>query len=232
MAALEMRVFEEVSIKKYKVWMIPIVDELFSIQRTARRVLDVACGPGLLTKAIAERSRSNAIIGIDTSRDAIRSARKNCSRLTNTKFVRASVYHLPFENEHFDTIVCKDSLHHFNRPIKALKEMTRVLRDGGVIYLQDLRRDIPYNLFRKCLPPDTVFKKLQFYSVRASFTKREMKKIFDKDKKIRFILRTRKLTPALARRYEKQGINSKEVRESFQARFVAILRKPFAHGNS
>ena len=59
-------------------------------------------------------------------------------------FVQGSVYNLtrPGQNEKsMDYVVCRNALHRFRDPKEALRQMHSILRDGGKLYIRDLKRD-------------------------------------------------------------------------------------------
>ena len=103
----------------------PIFLQLLDAQR-GHRLLDVACGPGLLLKA----SRLRGVIpsGVDISEVAVSMAQE----LVPEADVRvANAESLPFEDRQFDLVTCIGSLERmFNRE-KALEEMRRVTKPGG-----------------------------------------------------------------------------------------------------
>jgi len=226
MESSELKVFEEMSKKNYKRWLVPFVDDL--LERTnfkKGKILDVACGPGFLVKELANRSKLFELVGIDYSKYAVRQAKKNCKQFRNTSFKVASVYQIPFSDNYFDALVSKDSLHHFDNLKMALVEMLRVLKPGGVLYAQDLRRDLPWYLLKRSIPQDSMIKKLQFYSARASYTKEEVKKIFFQLEIDKLNVKTRKMTKRLKIKYTREGIDPGEVKESFQSRYVIMANK-------
>ncbi len=174
----EMLVFEQLSQTNYKRWVLPLVkDASRYLTKKPAKILDVGCGPGLLAKGFAEEKPNCEIFGLDISPHALNLAKKNCRGLNNTHFVQASIYRLPFPSQSFELVVCKDTFHHFDHPRIALREMLRVLKTGGTLYIQDLRRDLPMYLLKRSIPSDTPVKKLQLYSARAAYTKEEIAKI-------------------------------------------------------
>ncbi len=226
MEQVELDAFGEASAVNYKRWLIPLVDEALEKANLQKgKVLDIGCGPGLLTKEVASRSQEFHVSCVDISPYAIELAKKNCKNLRNISFKIGSVDNLPFADNGFDLVLCKDSFHEFPHPKQALKEILRVVKPNGLLYLQDLRRDLPMYLLSRSIPPDTVFKKLQYYSTRASYTKDEVRNMCEGLKFKHVSIRTRKLTKFLRRRYEVQGINIEELRASFQARYVLMVKK-------
>jgi ubiquinone/menaquinone biosynthesis C-methylase UbiE len=226
MDKIEHETFSRLSQENYNRWFIPLVDDILSFHLPSDAViLDIGSGPGLLAKEIGSRSQQFKVIGIDISKDTLRIAHDNNKNCPNLSFIEASVYNIPFNENSFDLVVCKDSLHHFNDLKKALKEMWRVLRPGGVLYIQDLRRDVPMYLLKRSIPKQTVVQKLQYYSVRAAYTKSEIKNYLNILKPISLIIKTRKVTRAVDLKYKNLDIDSRLLREAFQSRYIAIARK-------
>lgn len=227
MDKIEMEIFEKVTKENYKRWILPLIEDLLMATKVKEgSILDVGCGPGLLVKELAERSKKFLVTGVDISSDALQLARQNCKGLANAEVKKGSAYKLPFPDESFDVVVCKDSLHHFSSMERSLREMFRVTRGGGAVYIQDLRRDLPWYLLRRAIPPDTIFKKLQFYSARASYTKPEVKKILSKVAGGAYTVKTRIITKRTAENYKKLGVDLKQLRAGFQSRYIAVVKKP------
>ncbi|MBI4557681.1 MAG: methyltransferase domain-containing protein [Candidatus Hydrogenedentes bacterium] len=109
------------------------------------RALDVGCGTGLLTVAIAERHLQCQVEGIDASKPMIRVARKKRTR-SNCIFRQALAEELPYPDQHFDIVTSALFFHHVNRGLKrrCLLEIHRVLKPGGRLVIADMDR--PYTL--------------------------------------------------------------------------------------
>jgi len=90
------------------------------------RVLDVACGPGLLTAGAAARG-ANAL-GIDFSSAQVAAARH---RFPNLRFEVGDASRLPVEAASFDAVVCSFGMLHFPDARAAAFEAYRVLVNGG-----------------------------------------------------------------------------------------------------
>jgi ubiquinone/menaquinone biosynthesis C-methylase UbiE len=98
------------------------------------RVLDVACGTGLVTMRIAAAVGAiGAVVGTDISGRMVDEARRMATRrcLANASFERADAEALPFADQSFDAAVCGFGLMYVPEPIKALVEMRRSLKPGG-----------------------------------------------------------------------------------------------------
>ena len=100
-------------------------------------VLDVACGPGILTCALAARTKH--AIGIDLTPAMLEQARKlqKEQQLSNLTWIEGDVMHLPFDDCSFALVTCRYAFHHFRDPLAVLKEMKRVCKKGGRILVVD-----------------------------------------------------------------------------------------------
>ncbi|MGD9803350.1 MAG: class I SAM-dependent methyltransferase [Hyphomicrobiaceae bacterium] len=103
-----------------------------------RRVLDVACGPGIVTRALAHQARE--VVAFDLTPKMLEKAKERCAAagLSNVAFKEGSATALPFKDGEFDVVVTRLSFHHFSEPSAALSEMLRVLRPGGTIVVADV----------------------------------------------------------------------------------------------
>ena len=95
-----------------------------------KEVLEIATGPGLLAKHIAPATKST--LATDYSEGMIAQARKgNCP--DNLRFEVADAMALPYEDNSFDAVLMANALHIVPDPGKALSEIDRVLRPGGLL---------------------------------------------------------------------------------------------------
>lgn len=93
------------------------------------RVLDIACGTGVLTRAIARRlDASGSVTGLDLNPGMLAVAEERAPHVTWHQGDAAS---LPFDDRSFDVVVSQFGLMLFASPDTALQEMRRVLRPGG-----------------------------------------------------------------------------------------------------
>ncbi|KRV49000.1 ubiquinone biosynthesis methyltransferase UbiE [Wenjunlia vitaminophila] len=107
--------------------------------RPHMRVLDVGCGPGTITVDLAERVPQGEVTGIDNEPAIVEQARDLAGRrgLTNVRFATADVYTLDHPDDTFCVVHAHQVLQHLGDPVRALREMRRVCRPGGVVAVRD-----------------------------------------------------------------------------------------------
>jgi SAM-dependent methyltransferase len=99
--------------------------------RAAERVLDVACGTGIVARLAAERvGPSGTVVGVDAS-PAMLAAGRRASAGLPIDWREADAAALPFAEASFDLVLCQQGLQYFPDRIGALREMRRVLTPGG-----------------------------------------------------------------------------------------------------
>jgi ubiquinone/menaquinone biosynthesis C-methylase UbiE len=108
--------------------------------RPGMRLLDVGCGPGSITRGLAERVAPGEVIGLDLSRETLAAAREEAAArgLQNLRYEEGSVYALPFADASFDIVYAHQVLQHLREPAAALREMLRVLRPGGLVAVREV----------------------------------------------------------------------------------------------
>jgi len=117
-------------------------DLLWAVDRLAprieNRVLDVAAGSGLLSRALAPRVHS--VVAIDLTPEMLAEGRYCAARegLTNIRFDECAAEALPYADGAFDLVVTRFSIHHFQDPAIVAAEMVRVMRPGGRIGVIDM----------------------------------------------------------------------------------------------
>ena len=101
------------------------------------RVLDVACGPGLVTQcALSLVGPAGLVVGLDPSIGMLREAQKSpCKNL-----VRGVGERLPFPDGHFDFLSMGYALRHVPDLNAAFAEYRRVLKPGGIVLLLEISR--------------------------------------------------------------------------------------------
>ena len=111
------------------------LDELVDVHD--RDVLDVGCGEGELARRLALAGAR--VVGLDPLAVALERARADAPASPAVRYVQGSAEALPFAAASFDVVVFFNSLHHVPSESidTALAEGARVLRAGGVLYVQE-----------------------------------------------------------------------------------------------
>ena len=104
---------------------------------TNAHVLEVGCGTGVLTRALALWPDVSAVVGVDMASSLLSKARELAADLPNLTFRQADGRSLPFEDETFDVVVFHTTLTHVPSPERALAEAFRVLRPLGWLAVFD-----------------------------------------------------------------------------------------------
>ena len=144
------------------------------------KILEVCCGSGQLAYNIYNLTKNKNITAIDGSPTLIKAAKAKYNKYP-IKFETHNV-HLYKSKSKFDVVICKDSFHHFSNPVKSLKELLNLVKEGGLIYIWDLCRDVYIEQARKRseLIESNYEAKRFLASLNASFTTKEMNKIVSK----------------------------------------------------
>jgi len=147
------------------------------MKKKEEKVLDVGCAFGGVMERLNYRAPNLEVIGVDLSKSLIKLGKKYVGSKKSV-FKKMSADNLRFKDDTFDAVVCKDTFHHFKNPVKVLKEMFRVLKKGGYVYLIDLRRngdqDAYYKLLQKIAESSSIYGTQFIHSMRAAYTIKEM----------------------------------------------------------
>lgn len=103
-----------------------------------KRVLDIACGTGLVSLAAARAVGPDGhVLGVDLSGRMVSAAQRRAGELnlTNCSFARMDAETLDLPDASFDIVLCALGLMYMPDPRKALREMRRVLRPAGRVSL-------------------------------------------------------------------------------------------------
>ena len=112
------------------------VVELVPEDESARWV-EVACGPGLISRAMA--SRLGSVQGLDLTPAMVDKARAEAAaaRVDNVSFQVGDATALDLAADSFDGAITRFSLHHIPAPVRVLEEMRRVVKPGGLVIVAD-----------------------------------------------------------------------------------------------
>ena len=95
------------------------------------RVLDVGCGSGWATRLMAAKAYEGNVMGIDIADEMVQLAVESSSSFQNVEFRVATAEELPFSDDEFTHVFSMESLYYYSNMIAALREIRRVLVDGG-----------------------------------------------------------------------------------------------------
>ena len=104
-------------------------------QASPARVLDVACGPGAVTRALAASTDAD-LVGLDLSADMLGEGARNVAAADLERRVALSLgrgEQLPFADGAFDALTFTYLLRYVADPAATLRELARVVRPGGRI---------------------------------------------------------------------------------------------------
>jgi ubiquinone/menaquinone biosynthesis C-methylase UbiE len=96
---------------------------------SGQRILDVACGTGVLAHKAADRvGASGSVVGLDLNEGMLAVAKRKAPEI---EWWQGHAEALPFVSNSFDAVVCQFGLMFFENRCAAIEEMVRVLRQGG-----------------------------------------------------------------------------------------------------
>jgi ubiquinone/menaquinone biosynthesis C-methylase UbiE len=106
------------------------------------RFLDLGCGIGWAVRYAASLANGRGeFYGIDISSKMIERSEASSTGYKNIHFRKANAEELPFDDDFFDLIICSNSFHHYFSPDNVVREVCRVLKLGGKIYILDATAD-------------------------------------------------------------------------------------------
>lgn len=110
---------------------------LANVPEGCRAALDVGCGDGLLTRALA--GRSERVVGIDVDPDSVARARAETEGLPNVEVVEGDVMTHPLAPASFDAVLSVATLHHLDLE-DGLRRLAELVAPGGVLGVVGLAR--------------------------------------------------------------------------------------------
>jgi ubiquinone/menaquinone biosynthesis C-methylase UbiE len=97
-------------------------------------VLDCGCGAGSMTLELAARVAPGEVVGLDLEAHVLDRARASAAAqgIGNVRFDQGDIYALPYAGGSFDALFSHALISHLREPARALAEMRRVLKPGGI----------------------------------------------------------------------------------------------------
>ncbi|MYQ46979.1 methyltransferase domain-containing protein [Streptomyces sp. SID4985] len=112
---------------------------LLSSLKPHMKVLDIGCGPGTITADLAALVPDGRVTGVDREPGILEQARTTAAErgLDNLDFAVGDVHALDFPDDTFCVVHAHQVLQHVGDPVRALREMVRVTRPGGIVAVRD-----------------------------------------------------------------------------------------------
>ncbi len=120
-----------------------------SVAHAGGDVLELACGTGVVTRALAPKLRSGRYIATDFNPPMLEIA-KTKAQAAQLAFQVADAMALPFEDAQFSNVVCQFGVMFFPDKHKAYSEVARVLKPGGT-YVFSVWDSLAHNHFAKTI---------------------------------------------------------------------------------
>jgi 2-polyprenyl-6-hydroxyphenyl methylase / 3-demethylubiquinone-9 3-methyltransferase len=116
-------------------WILETVEKILG---PGKKILDIGCGGGFLTNALAQVGHD--AVGVDLSNNSLKIAQaKDATK--KAVYIQADALHLPFPEKSFDVVCAMDLLEHVEQPAEVIREASRVLKKGGLFFFHTFNRN-------------------------------------------------------------------------------------------
>ena len=146
------------------------------VAKKSSRILDQGTGIGQYPFSLYREGYRN-IVGLDFSKELIKSARKNTKKLGYpVRFVEGDIRKMPFKKYSFDVVISAGIVEHVPETEKTIQELSRVIKERGYLIIHVPHRISIFTITK------TLQKILGFWKCgyEKSFTKGDFSKLLEK----------------------------------------------------
>lgn len=121
------------------------VEEAIALAPEQATVLDVGTGPARIPILLCQRRPQWTVTGIDLSQTMLKLGASHVAKAELGDRIRldyADAKQLPYPDGHFDLVISNSIIHHLPDPLPGLREVRRVLKPQGGLFLRDLVRPV------------------------------------------------------------------------------------------
>lgn len=131
------------------------------------KVIDIGCGTGWISRELAKMLPDSEVVGIDFSEKMVERAKQLTSKdkhdYKNLSFKVADTEDIPYPSDYFDYAICSATVSFLTDPDKALREIERILKPGGRLYVADVCKDYsPFYFGAKLFSPCNLYSRKEY----------------------------------------------------------------------
>jgi len=150
-------------------------------------ILDAGCGTGRLLSRLGKKYKGAELYGVDISPAMVKATKLAVSKMNKRNILEADIKKLPFHSDYFAVVTATHVLYHVPDISGAIKELKRVLKPGGIIFITTTDYDleqglnkIHYEALRKLHFPKFMQDKNSYLRFPPIFASNVLKKYFPK----------------------------------------------------
>jgi ubiquinone/menaquinone biosynthesis C-methylase UbiE len=118
-------------------WHRMVRESILETDLDDRKILEIGCGRGGFACWLAGSAPRASLTAADFSPAAVAKAREHAAstRLSNIEWCVADIQSMPWADSSFDAVISCETIEHVPDPRRAVRELSRVLRPGGRLFL-------------------------------------------------------------------------------------------------
>ncbi len=166
----------KVSLKRRYAYFVEYLDKKFNLKD--KKILDLGCGFGQHSFSLCEKKARVFSLDIEKEFVHIVNLKKRIHKDSKDIFcIAGNGFYLPFKNCVFDGVICTHTIEHIKEPLKFLKEIYRVLKNNGFLYLTLPNYLLPYEPHFRALNLSFLSKKTMKIYLKYFYYRERLKKI-------------------------------------------------------